>query len=82
VHDDGELWSETLWDLRGRLGSAKTEMLVTRAMELAPSNPSYLDMRNAILIADTAAFGGQDRGTVWKVFRAPRHGLLRGQPRW
>ncbi len=35
-------------------GSHKTEALVTRAMELAPYNPSFLDMRNAILVADTA----------------------------
>ena len=78
VHDDGELWAETLWDLRGRLGSAKTEMLVTRAMELAPFNPSYLDMRNAILIADTAAFGGHDRGSVWKVFAHRGMGFFAG----
>ena len=30
----------------------RRESLVTRAMELAPANPSFLDMRNAILIAD------------------------------
>ena len=78
VHDDGELWSETLWDLRRELGHAKTEMLVTRAMELAPSNPSFLDMRNAILVADTAAFGGHNRPTVWKVFAHRGMGFFAG----
>jgi hypothetical protein len=46
-------------------------------MELSPSNPSYLDERNAILSADTAVFGGRDSTTIWKVFAGPRHGLLR-----
>ena len=49
VHADGEIWGETLWDLRARLGSRAAESLVTRAMELSPANPSFLDMRNAIL---------------------------------
>src|SRR4051812_16596125 len=56
VHSDGEIWSQTLWSLRNRLGSRTSEALVTRAMELAPANPSFLDSRNAILLADAALF--------------------------
>jgi extracellular elastinolytic metalloproteinase len=78
VHGDGELWSQTLWDLRDALGSARTESLVTRAMELSPSNPSYLDERNAILSADTAVFGGRDSTTIWKVFAARGMGYYAG----
>src|SRR5262249_1346070 len=52
VHADGEIWAETLWDLRKALGVPLTEALVTRAMELSPANPSFLDMRNSILMAD------------------------------
>ncbi len=68
VHADGEIWGQTLWDLRDALGSAKTEMIVTRGMELAPANPSFLDMRNSILQGDLAAFNGGNRDTIWKVF--------------
>ena len=32
VHADGEIWAQTLWDLRDRLGSKRSESLVTRAM--------------------------------------------------
>ena len=39
VHADGEIWGETLWDLRTALGSKTTESLVTRAMELSPAQP-------------------------------------------
>jgi extracellular elastinolytic metalloproteinase len=68
VHADGEIWGETLWDLRSALGVQATESLVTRAMELSPANPSMLDERNAILQADLVAFGGSHHDTIWQVF--------------
>jgi extracellular elastinolytic metalloproteinase len=68
VHADGEIWAETLWDLRNAVGSKKAEALVTRAMELSPNNPSYLDMRNSILAADLVVGKGKDQKTIWKVF--------------
>lgn len=68
VHADGEIWGETLWDLRTALGSRLTESLVTRAMELSPANPTFLDQRNAILQADTVVNGGRAHKTIWKVF--------------
>jgi extracellular elastinolytic metalloproteinase len=68
VHADGEIWGETLWDLRGALGSSVTEGLVTRAMELSPANPSMLDERNAILQADLVGFGGSHHDAIWQVF--------------
>jgi extracellular elastinolytic metalloproteinase len=68
VHADGEIWGETLWDLRGALGSNVTEGLVTRAMELSPANPSMLDERNSILQADLVSFGGSHHDAIWNVF--------------
>ncbi|PRY23426.1 M36 family metallopeptidase [Pseudosporangium ferrugineum] len=70
VHADGEIWGETLWDLRTALGSKLAESLVTRAMELSPGNPSFLDMRNSILMADRVVHRGVHQGTIWKVFAA------------
>jgi extracellular elastinolytic metalloproteinase len=78
VHSDGEIWAQTLWQLRDALGSRTTESLVTRAMELAPHNPSFLDMRNAILVADTAVFGGRHHDGIWKVFAARGMGFYAG----
>ena len=77
-HSDGEIWAETLWDLRTRLitahdaaeGVRRAELLVTRGMELGPENPTFLDQRNAILQADTVYNGGADRNLVWQVFAA------------
>ena len=75
VHADGEIWVETLWDLRTRMiaahglspGVIRTRALVTDGLRLAPANPTYLDMRNAILQADTnRGFG--DHALLWSVF--------------
>jgi hypothetical protein len=67
-HADGEIWLQTLWELRDTLGHVRTARLVTRAMELSPPNPSFLDMRNAILLADTVASGGAFHDEIWQVF--------------
>ena len=56
-------------------------VLVTRAMELSPANPSFLDMRNSILQADTVVNGGAAHDHDLAGLRAPRHGLLRGRAR-
>jgi extracellular elastinolytic metalloproteinase len=78
VHADGEIWGETLWDLRDKLGSNLTENLVTRAMSLSPSNPSYLDERNSILEADMALRHGKDQALIWRVFAARGMGYFAG----
>ncbi len=78
VHADGEIWAQTLWDLRYRLGSRLSESLVTRAMELSPANPSFLDERNAILLADQAIYGGHHQAKIWRVFARRGMGYFAG----
>lgn len=67
VHADGEIWGQTLWDLRSALGLSNARRLVTRAMELSPPEPSFLDMRNAVLQAATV-FDPTLRAQIWQVF--------------
>jgi hypothetical protein len=78
VHADGEIWAETLWDLRSALGTKITESLVTRALELSPANPSFLDMRNSILTADLVVNGGKKQKKIWEVFAARGMGWFAG----
>jgi hypothetical protein len=68
VHSDGEIWLETLWQIRQTLGPVVAETLVTRAMELSPPGPSFLDMRNAIIQADTVNFAGANQAALWTIF--------------
>jgi extracellular elastinolytic metalloproteinase len=78
VHADGEIWAQTLWDLRQALGvkvgsagvgSDLALILVSDGMRVSPVEPSMLDMRNAILAADEFDFGGALHEVVWDVFR-------------
>ena len=71
VHADGEIWAQTLWDLRTAVGVADSRFLVTEAMRLSPANPSFLDMRNSILQANQVGVldGRADReAAIWQVF--------------
>jgi extracellular elastinolytic metalloproteinase len=75
VHADSEIWSQTLFELRRALiaahgeaaGSEKILQLVTGGLRLSPDEPSFLDMRNSILAADTV-LGGKDHDLIWSVF--------------
>ena len=67
VHADGEVWAQTLWELRGAVGRDAAQSLITEGMRMAPPEPSFLDMRNAILAAD-AGLGGGSRNAIWQVF--------------
>lgn len=78
VHSDGEIWTQTLWDLREQLGSRLARQLVTRGMETSANNPSFLDMRNAILLADTAIHGGDHHDAIWGVFANRGMGFFAG----
>jgi extracellular elastinolytic metalloproteinase len=74
VHSDGEIWVQTLWDLRDALGSSTTEGIVTEGMRLSPPNPSFLEMRNAIIQADA----GAHTATIWAVFAHRGMGFFAG----
>jgi extracellular elastinolytic metalloproteinase len=87
VHSDGEIWLQTLWDLRRALiavhgpglGADKAEQLVTQGMRLSPPEPSFLDMRNAILAAEAGLPNtNADRGLIWDVFADRGMGFFAG----
>jgi len=73
VHNDGEVWAATLWDLRTQLGAATTDRLVLNGMKFTPNRPSFLNARDGILQADQNLFGGANRCAIWTVFA--RHGM-------
>jgi extracellular elastinolytic metalloproteinase len=76
THADGEVWLETLWQIRQVLGAPTAESLVTRAMELSPPAPSMLDMRNAILQADLVDLAGANQDALWAIFAQRGMGYL------
>src|SRR5262249_40579199 len=73
VHNDGEIWTAALWELRKFLGKAVTDRLVMDGLKATPCHPSMTDARDAILSADQATNSGANRAVIWTVFA--RHGL-------
>jgi hypothetical protein len=72
-HDGGEIWGETLWDIRTALGRETALALITGGMRLSVDGPSMLDMRDAILqqaVAMRSAPGAPDDHyeALWKIF--------------
>lgn len=77
VHNVGEIWCATLMEMNRNIGSHLGMQLVVDALKLSAANPSFLDMRDAILRAlsfkittgqITAVDGCGARKGIWKAF--------------
>ena len=76
VHNMGEVWCVTLWDARANLvakygwtnGNELVLQIVTDGMKLSPTNPTFLQARDAIVQADFVNNGGANRGELWAAF--------------
>ncbi len=87
VHNVGEVWCVTLWDARANLidvlGFAGNELilqLVTDGMKLSPSNPNFLEARDAILQADLVNNAGANQRELWAAFAGRGMGLSATSP--
>jgi len=78
VHASGEVWAQTLWDIRKKLGHNVADALITRGMSLSADDPSMLDMRDAIIRADLAQFGRSHTDALWKIFAKRGMGFFAG----
>lgn len=76
VHAAGEIWCVTLWEMRARLiaqlgfaeGQRQSIQLVIDGMKLTPPDPTFLDARDAILLADRINNGGAHQCLLWEAF--------------
>jgi uncharacterized repeat protein (TIGR01451 family) len=78
VHNTGEIWALTLWEVRSRIIAANAGdvptgnqimlQIVTDAMKLTPVNPSYEDARDALIDADCASNACANEQAIWDGF--------------
>ncbi|HSS03326.1 MAG TPA: M36 family metallopeptidase, partial [Kofleriaceae bacterium] len=80
VHDVGELWAATLWDVRTAVGKAVFEQLVVSGMKLTPCNPTFLGARDGILQADANINAGANRCKIFAAFAARQIGTGASSP--
>lgn len=77
VHRLGEIWASALWEVRGKFvarhgwqeGNRRILKIVTEAMKFSPLNPTFLQARDAVIVA--AKFNGElaDVADAWEGFR-------------
>jgi hypothetical protein len=84
VHADGEIWVQALWEVRSRLiaahghaeGTRKIGQLLVDAIMMCPPNPSMLEARDAVLLAERARYNGVDQDLLWEGFAERGMGLV------
>lgn len=84
VHNDGGIWVSALWEMRANLirqfgereGRRRARLLVLDGMKLVQPGPSFVDMRDAILLADRVDFGGASQQQIWQAFAKRGLGAL------
>lgn len=82
-HNIGEIWAVTLWDMywnlvadygfdpdlyNGSGGNNLAMQLVMDGLKLQPCNPTFLEARDAILLADMVNNGGVNQCRIWEAF--------------
>jgi len=90
VHNQGEIWCMTLWEVRANLidsygndeGNWLAMQLAVDGMRLCPPNPTYVEARDAILQADVVDNGGANRSDIWLGFAKRGLGLSASVPPW
>lgn len=84
VHTIGFIWATMIWDLTWKYvekygyesdvtanttsGTARALQVVMDGLKLQACNPSFINGRDAIIAADQAQTGGQNKCLIWNVF--------------
>lgn|GEM_PF-1121000 len=76
IHAVGEIWCNTLIEMRASLirkygfreGQRQSIQLVVDGLKLTPISPTFIDARNAILLADRMNNEGANQRVIWQAF--------------
>ncbi|MBK7382611.1 MAG: M36 family metallopeptidase [Flavobacteriales bacterium] len=74
VHDDGQIWSACLWELRALLGQRRAERIVIGSHHLCMRDSTFADGAHAVLTANERLYGNRNRKAIRAVFE--RRGIL------
>ncbi len=58
------------------VGARLADTIVLRGMQLAPCHPSFVNMRDSMLMADSELTGGENRAIIWRAFASHGVGVL------
>lgn len=65
-----EFFSSVLWDIRNQTGisNSESDFLVFDALSIISGNPNFLEFRDAMILADEAAYSGSHKTLIYKAF--------------
>lgn len=75
-HDNGLIWSATLWDVRRALGRASADRLIIESHFQLDGFTTFARGARAILDADANLEGGRNKATLLRIFRQRKIGPL------
>ncbi|MBC7527369.1 MAG: proprotein convertase P-domain-containing protein [Chthonomonadaceae bacterium] len=67
VHADGEMWSASLWQIRGIVGRTRADKMILESHFSVPASSAFSDGANAILAANQTLYADADRAAIRKV---------------
>jgi hypothetical protein len=70
VHDDGEMWSAALWQVRGAVGQVVADRDVLESHFLLSPTADFADGADALIEADRALYGGAHVDVIRSVMHA------------
>jgi hypothetical protein len=74
VHDDGEIWSACLWEIRNAIGGQIADkLIIAHHWGLSP-NASFEQAANQLIVSDQQLNAGRNEQTIRDVF--VRRGIL------
>jgi len=79
VHDDGEIWSACLWELRGQLGRQTADKLVLAHHFQISRSAGFEDAANALVTVDKVMNEGRNEAAIRDIFI--RRGIFRNPKR-
>jgi hypothetical protein len=74
-HENGEIWSASLWQLRKALGRKKADKLIIAHHFLITRKASFNDAANAMIIANKKLYTGASGKKIRNIFA--RRGILK-----
>ncbi|MEO8588718.1 MAG: M36 family metallopeptidase [Flavobacteriales bacterium] len=74
VHDDGEIWSACLWELRKKLGRERAERLVIAHHELLTRTSTFTDAAHVMITTNRQLYAGKNDRMIKAVF--VRRGII------
>lgn len=78
VHDDGEIWSACLWELRGQLGRKAADRLILAHHFQISRSAGFEDAANALITVDRVLNEGRNEAVIRDIF--VRRGIF-GNPK-